>query len=72
MIVSEVKGVERFMERGVVVNVCLAKSSNFTMSESCPLDHVLCKSLSASGEQFQWKGWGRDNCRAFGERETRW
>ena len=68
--VSEV-GVGRFMKKGVVMNVCLAKSS----ITQC-LNHVhwvmyFVNHRQPQGEQFQWKAWGRDNCRAFGERKER-
>lgn len=69
--VSEVKGIGRFMKKGVVMNVCLAKSS----ITQC-LNHVhrimyFVNHHQPQGEQCQWKAWGRDNCRAFGERKER-
>lgn len=63
--VSEVKGVERFMKEEVVTNLKCNRKVHNTISEWCPPDQALYKSLSTSG---RWRGWGRSNCRIFGER----
>lgn len=69
--VSEVKGVERFMKNGVVMNVCLAKSSITQCLNRVHWIMYVVNHCQPQGEQFHWKAWGRDNCRAFGERKER-
>ena len=72
--VSEYKGVETFTKKEVVTNVKRSKKVSNTVSELCPLDHVLCKSLSASGRIISVEGLGQrqlQNFRAFGERKKR-
>lgn len=72
--VSEVKGVERFMKKEVVTSVKRSKKVKNTMSELCPLDHVPCKSLSASERIISVEGLGQrqlQKFRAFRERKKR-
>ena len=54
--VSEVKGVERFLKRGVVVNVCSAKSSITRCLNRVHGIMYFANHCQPQGEQFQWKG----------------